>query len=39
MQAEATVEHTLESLNDLAGKYLTFRLGEEDYGLEILKVQ
>jgi purine-binding chemotaxis protein CheW len=23
----------------LAGKYLTFRLGEEDYGLEILKVQ
>lgn len=23
----------------LAGKYLTFRLGEEEYGLEILKVQ
>ena len=23
----------------LAGKYLTFRLAEEEYGLEILKVQ
>ncbi len=32
-----------ESVNQvgakLAGKYLTFKLGEEDYGLEILKVQ
>ena len=28
-----------EALTSLAGKYLTFRLGEEDYGLEILKVQ
>jgi len=26
-------------LTDLAGKYLTFNLGEEGYGLEILKVQ
>lgn len=28
-----------ENLNDLAGKYLTFNLGDEQYGLEILKVQ
>jgi len=28
-----------ESLAHLAGKYLTFRLGNEGYGLEILKVQ
>ena len=27
------------SLADLAGKYLTFKLGAEEYGLEILKVQ
>jgi purine-binding chemotaxis protein CheW len=26
-------------LSALAGKYLTFKLGEEEYGLEILKVQ
>ncbi len=28
-----------EVMTDLAGKYLTFHLGEEGYGLEILKVQ
>jgi len=28
-----------ENLSDLAGKYLTFNLGDEGYGLEILKVQ
>ncbi|MFO8085841.1 MAG: chemotaxis protein CheW [Desulfobacterales bacterium] len=28
-----------ENLADLAGKYLTFNLGDEGYGLEILKVQ
>lgn len=28
-----------ENMEDLAGKYLTFNLGEEGYGLEILKVQ
>lgn len=39
MQADAYHEKSQESLGDLAGKYLTFRLGEEDYGLEILKVQ
>ena len=27
------------SLNNLAGKYLTFNLGGESYGLEIMKVQ
>jgi len=33
-QAEKT-----DNLSALAGKYLTFNLGEEGYGLEILKVQ
>ncbi|MFP3999659.1 MAG: chemotaxis protein CheW, partial [Desulfobacterales bacterium] len=28
-----------DSLADLAGKYLTFNLGDEGYGIEILKVQ
>lgn len=28
-----------DSLATLAGKYLTFKLGHEEYGLEILKVQ
>ncbi|MCF8039578.1 MAG: chemotaxis protein CheW [Desulfohalobiaceae bacterium] len=39
MQPAVSQEQTRESLEGLAGKYLTFRLGEEDYGLEILKVQ
>ncbi len=39
MQAAAYEETSREVLESLAGKYLTFRLGEEDYGLEILKVQ
>ncbi len=39
MQAAASPEQSREFLRNLAGKYLTFRLGEEDYGLEILKVQ
>ncbi|MFP4285619.1 MAG: chemotaxis protein CheW [Desulfovermiculus sp.] len=30
---------TQEVMTELAGKYLTFYLGEEGYGLEILKVQ
>lgn len=29
----------LKNMASLAGKYLTFRLAEEEYGLEILKVQ
>ncbi|MCF8028982.1 MAG: chemotaxis protein CheW [Desulfobacteraceae bacterium] len=38
---QATVKDAAqdESLAQLAGKYLTFLLGEESYGLEILKVQ
>jgi purine-binding chemotaxis protein CheW len=30
---------TEKAANDLAGKYLTFRLADEEYGLEILKVR
>lgn len=30
---------TPDTANDLAGKYLTFRVGDEEYGLEILKVR
>lgn len=38
---QATLKNTEaeESLAQLAGKYLTFLLGEESYGIEILKVQ
>jgi len=32
-------EEKSDALTELAGKYLTFRLGDEGYGLEILKVQ
>ncbi len=32
-------QHDESSMAQLAGKYLTFHLGEETYGLEILKVQ
>ncbi|MCF8038766.1 MAG: chemotaxis protein CheW [Desulfohalobiaceae bacterium] len=40
MQAQAQqVSEKQENLAQLAGKYLTFLLGEESYGLEILKVQ
>ena len=34
---EQAMEYT-DDLADLAGKYLTFNLGDEGYGLEILKV-
>ncbi len=41
--AEATAEATVADINDAiaakAGKYLTFALDRETYGLEILKVQ
>ncbi len=30
---------TAVASRDLGGKYLTFRLAEEEYGLEILKVR
>ena len=39
MQAVAPVEHPRDLIVRLAGKYLTFCLEDEDYGLEILKVQ
>ncbi|NCC52883.1 MAG: purine-binding chemotaxis protein CheW [Spartobacteria bacterium] len=38
MSTEASTIQTF-SRSDLAGKYLTFKLGAEEYGLEILKVQ
>ena len=37
MNAHALDAH--EAMTELAGKYLTFQLGDEGYGLEILKVQ
>ena len=40
MTQEDGIAHTSEhDLKGLAGKYLTFELGEESYGLGILKVQ
>lgn len=39
MAENGTKDETREVLSAYAGKYLTFRLGEEEYGLEILKVQ
>ena len=36
---EYTSVETVNGLTDLAGKYLTFELADEVYGLEILKVQ
>jgi len=36
--AEKT-ESTTKAVSDLAGKYLTFKLADEEYGLEILKVR
>jgi purine-binding chemotaxis protein CheW len=33
------VQTTSAGIREKAGKYLTFRLAEEEYGLEILKVQ
>ena len=35
----STVLETTEIGTNLAGKYLTFTLGNEEYGLEILKVR
>ncbi len=36
---EQTAAKTVEDMSALAGKYLTFNLADEGYGLEILKVQ
>jgi len=38
-QTAAQVETQAKSLSDREGKYLTFALGPEEYGLEILKVR
>jgi len=37
--AEATVKQLNQAVADKEGKYLTFSLGAEEYGLEILKVR
>jgi len=37
--AEARLGQQEEGVRELAGKYLTFSLGDEDYGLGILKVR
>jgi len=37
--ASATVPEQKEGVRDKAGKYLTFALSNEEYGLEILKVR
>jgi purine-binding chemotaxis protein CheW len=37
--AAAQTEQTHKALHDKEGKYLTFALGSEEYGLEILKVR
>jgi len=39
MANEATLDNVNKALIDKAGKYLTFALGNEEYGLEILKVR
>lgn len=39
MQTDVYNAENEADLSELAGKYLTFRLEEEDFGLEILKVQ
>ena len=36
--SEAVMEHTMET-GATAGEYLTFTLGDEEYGIDILKVQ
>lgn len=39
MQADVNAETNREAMTGLGGKYLTFRLCEEGFGLKILKVQ
>jgi len=38
-QAVRALDQETQALHDLEGKYLTFTLANEDYGLEILKVR
>jgi purine-binding chemotaxis protein CheW len=39
MTAESAAAHSRNLATDLAGKYLTFALGAEEYGLPVLKVR
>jgi purine-binding chemotaxis protein CheW len=39
MSTAATHHSTLQTLNNEAREFLAFRLGEEEYGIDILKVQ
>ncbi|NLG34763.1 MAG: purine-binding chemotaxis protein CheW [Lentisphaerae bacterium] len=39
MSMEQVAGSDVEAMSDLAGKYLTFKLDAEEFGLEILKVQ
>ncbi|MBU1707847.1 chemotaxis protein CheW [bacterium] len=39
MGVQTSQQHTITAEDRRAGKYLTFFLGEEEYGLEILKVR
>ena len=39
MTIEKTSQVSTEDEHSLAGKYLTFRLGKEEYGIEILRVR
>jgi purine-binding chemotaxis protein CheW len=38
-QAARVIDQESQALHDLEGKYLTFTLADEDFGLEILKVR
>jgi hypothetical protein len=38
-QAPELLERSSQTVTDKEGKYLTFALGQEEYGLEILKVR
>ena len=38
-ESTAVIEQSIESGSEMAGKYLTFKLVNEEYGLEILKVK
>lgn len=39
LEGKATLDEETKALSDKAGKYLTFRLAEEEYGLVLLKVK
>jgi len=38
-EAVARIERQVNTMNEREGKYLSFALGNEEYGLEILKVR